>query len=544
MREKDYIPQLIVGLDSLDESANYIHIKHAKENVQYYCPCCKGIIKPRAYKKEELYKMQPHFYHETDGCTEEAYIHYICKTFLFEKGSKFIINGYEYEVASVEIEKSYQTKYGKYTPDITVSTSSGKVFFFEINNTSKKTEEYLPKWDELGNDVVEVDVKTYINNKFDKTTPTFDLIYSDGECFVRKYVSRQYEEIERRKLEWKRQDCINYKIKWEKLDWFWRELQEYIATGSSAEDVIDAYKNLPFEDMEFCWKAIHNHKLKDIEDECIKICNTEFDRRLADKNISFSNSKCTYCFEIHSDKYFSSSETTIVYRKKIRGIDLYKDVVNKLRVDKRALIKDSLLSIDCGILEDLLKIYVYTDNFYICFRSDRNNEPRAEFVYGIDLEDQIKEHYSQRRNKRYMAYREKKKEIIAEQFDSKLNGLKERQMIKKRGKYEKAINEICTLINDCKNKEWHCKWKWKRNSLSISYELYFDHNNNHFGQKYNCSLYFTIKEKDIRKIKTVITKCMKKLYSLSGFKPYRSYSRHQEYIYAGDYSGESRKLFC
>ena len=50
--EKD-LPQLIVALDSLNDDANYVHILDAKENTNYYCPCCKGIVKPRAYKKDK-----------------------------------------------------------------------------------------------------------------------------------------------------------------------------------------------------------------------------------------------------------------------------------------------------------------------------------------------------------------------------------------------------------------------------------------------------------------------------------------------------------
>ena len=153
------LPQLIVGLDSQSEDANYIHINDVKENVDYYCPCCKSLIKPRAYKKDEQYKMQPHFYHINGGCTEETYIHYICKNFLFEAGSKFIVSGIEYEVKEVITEKGYDTKFGIYIPDITVTTTSDKIFYFEIRNTNKKTTDYIPKWDELGNDVVEVDVK-------------------------------------------------------------------------------------------------------------------------------------------------------------------------------------------------------------------------------------------------------------------------------------------------------------------------------------------------------------------------------------------------
>ena len=154
--EKD-LPQLIVALDSLNDDANYVHILDAKENTNYYCPCCKGIVKPRAYKKDKNYQVQAHYYHETGGCNEETFVHYICKTWLFEKGCKFIINNTQYEVYNIEVEKTLYTSFGDYRPDIIVTTTIGKVFYFEIKTTNRKTELYVPKWDELGNDVVEVD---------------------------------------------------------------------------------------------------------------------------------------------------------------------------------------------------------------------------------------------------------------------------------------------------------------------------------------------------------------------------------------------------
>ena len=132
------LPQLIVGLDSNNEDANYVHINDVRENVTYYCPCCKGLIKPRAHKKDKEYQMQPHFYHVEGGCKEETYIHYICKNFLFEAGSKFKVDEVMYEVKKVQTEQVYNTKFGDYNPDITVTTTSGKVFFFEIANTNKK----------------------------------------------------------------------------------------------------------------------------------------------------------------------------------------------------------------------------------------------------------------------------------------------------------------------------------------------------------------------------------------------------------------------
>ena len=78
------MPQLVVALDSDDDKAQYIYISNAKEDMEYYCPCCKGKIKPRAYKDDRAYMVQPHYYHISGGCTEESYVHYICKMFSFK----------------------------------------------------------------------------------------------------------------------------------------------------------------------------------------------------------------------------------------------------------------------------------------------------------------------------------------------------------------------------------------------------------------------------------------------------------------------------
>ncbi len=254
--ERD-LPQLIVGLDSLDDSANYIHIADVKENTNYYCPCCKGLIKPRAYKKDIDYQVQPHFYHETGGCSDETYIHYICKNWLFEKGCKFIVNSVEYEVDHIEIEKTLHTSFGDYRPDIIVTTTIGKIFYFEIKVSNKKTELYAPKWDELGNDVVEVDTRYFINQKYKNDIPEFNLIYSDGECFIKSYSRTDYEEsIAKRKFEWKRQDKLNYKIQWERLDWFWIKMQKYIGGENTDKDVLESFNKLDYSDKLWCYYSI------------------------------------------------------------------------------------------------------------------------------------------------------------------------------------------------------------------------------------------------------------------------------------------------
>ena len=265
--ERD-LPQLIVALDSLNDDATYVHILDAKENTNYYCPCCKGIVKPRAYKKDKNYQVQAHYYHETGGCNEETFVHYICKTWLFEKGCKFIVDNVQYEVENIEIEKTLHTSFGDYRPDIIVATTNDKIFYFEIKTTNKKTELYAPKWDELGNDVVEVDTRYFINQKYKNDIPVFNLIYSDGECFIKNYSRNDYEDIiAKRKLEWKRQDKLNYKIQWERLDWFWNILQEYYIGNKTIEDVCNSFSILEFNDQKFICSKLKSGKHKQVRYE-------------------------------------------------------------------------------------------------------------------------------------------------------------------------------------------------------------------------------------------------------------------------------------
>lgn len=283
--EKD-LPQLIVALDSLNDDANYVHILDAKENTNYYCPCCKGIIKPRAYRKDKNYQVQAHYYHETGGCNEETFIHYICKTWLFEKGCKFIVNNIQYEVENIDVERTLHTSFGDYRPDIIVTTTVGKVFYFEIKTTNKKTELYAPKWDELGNDVVEVDTRYFINQKYKNDIPVFNLIYSDGECFIKSYSRNDYEDtIAKRKLEWKRQDKLNYKIKWEQLDWFWHYLVSYKEKNENMHNVISSFENLNFEDMDFVISIVKKIKCQDLYHSLIPVINNAFYKQIKSYNI-------------------------------------------------------------------------------------------------------------------------------------------------------------------------------------------------------------------------------------------------------------------
>lgn len=325
--EKD-LPQLIVGLDSLNDSANYIHIADVQANTNYYCPCCKGLIKPRAYKKDINYQVQPHFYHETGGCSDETYIHYICKNWLFEKGCKFIVNDIEYKVDYIEVEKTLHTSFGDYRPDIIVTTTLGKIFYFEIKTTNKKTEFYAPKWDELGNDVVEVDTRYFINQKYKNDIPEFNLIYSDGECFIKSYSRTDYEDtIAKRKLEWKRQDKLNYKIQWERLDWFWVEMQGYISREKTDEDVLESFDKLDYSDKLWCYYTIKKKSCVDLKELFKQSINQHF----LDMLNSFQDDKVTILLKQVSPKVYE-----VQCRTEFSYLDytLFEEEVIKLKIQK------------------------------------------------------------------------------------------------------------------------------------------------------------------------------------------------------------------
>lgn len=106
------LPQLIVSLDSLDESANYIHIADAKENVTYYCPCCKGIIKPRAcihYNNREKRRI------EMETVINNLLEHFqaIMKNSIWEIKEKYFNNFFDTYDIEVGIKNGYDYQHKK-----------------------------------------------------------------------------------------------------------------------------------------------------------------------------------------------------------------------------------------------------------------------------------------------------------------------------------------------------------------------------------------------------------------------------------------------
>lgn len=265
----NYEPELMYALDSNDEFADLKNVYDVRGDVVLYCPICLGKVKLwNGQDPTKNYKKQKCFHHIDGMCSHENRVHFAYKIWLMNPGSKFSVNnGKEYTVIDTRIEKTLTTKYGNYRPDIIVEVENSKIFYVEIADTNKKTDDYIMKWDELGNDVIEIDVNDQMwrikNTDAPYNVPDFKLIYSSdiGKCYTRKYVKKEYEDIfTERKIYWKRNDIVNYKIKWELLDWFWRDVQDYYNNKKEIDNVIESFQQLDESDQEFvCNKLNGKH---------------------------------------------------------------------------------------------------------------------------------------------------------------------------------------------------------------------------------------------------------------------------------------------
>ena len=203
----NYEPELMYALDSKSEYADWKNVYNVSGSDVLYCPICLGRVKLwNGQDPNKTYQKQRCFHHIDGMCSQESRIHFAYKTWLLEKGSKFKVGETIYEVVNSEIEKTLHTKFGDYRPDIVVKTTDNHMFYIEIANSNKKNEDYILKWDELGCDVLELNVNDQLGIVSANTMPVFKLIYSSttGECYIKHYVRQDYDEfVTERKIYWK-----------------------------------------------------------------------------------------------------------------------------------------------------------------------------------------------------------------------------------------------------------------------------------------------------------------------------------------------------
>ena len=125
------IPILVVAKDN---NGKYISVLNSDNTKEYFCPICNGIVKPRALNSK---KEQPHYYHVDESCSNESQLHWMFKNWLFDKGTKFLVNDKEYVIDTCEVEVVIKTQYGDYNPDLVITTEDNCKFYVEINYSNK-----------------------------------------------------------------------------------------------------------------------------------------------------------------------------------------------------------------------------------------------------------------------------------------------------------------------------------------------------------------------------------------------------------------------
>lgn len=405
----EYLPQLIVAYDGNDKFANLIHVKKATKDNDYYCPCCGGIVKPRAL---ESTKEQSHYYHITGKCTKESQLHFFCKNWLFEKGSKFYIDDKLFEVNDIEIEKIWSTKFGDYKPDVTVYTTSGETIYFEMFFSNRKTgDDYFCKWDDLANDVVEINIKEYMVKTDENIIPKFTYLYHDGICYSKTYKKRDLyaNTIARVKHELTRQKVLNYKSRIEQLDWFW----QIIINNGTREEILEVLSIMKYEDLLSCYEIIKRKQcVSYLKDDVLNMINqkviSEVRRTINlpsdDKDIYFDlecihgrtykagirlnlktehitynklHTSCEGLYDFNIIKRFPK----IVFNKNVFSIEeiyINEKDVNDLKKIYNYMVnyKKKILNIEDNISnleKDRYKIKIHNNNFTVLIKSDDNS---------------------------------------------------------------------------------------------------------------------------------------------------------------------------
>lgn len=416
---EQYEPELMYALDSKSEYADYKNVYNVSGNDVLYCPICLGRVKLwNGQDKNKVYKKQRCFHHIDGMCSQESKIHFAYKTWLLEKGNKFQVNETIYEVESSEIEKTFHTKFGDYRPDIVVKTTDNHMFYIEIANSNKKNEDYILKWDELGCDVLELNVNDQLGIVSANTMPVFKLIYSSttGECYIKHYVRQDYDEfVTERKIYWKRNDLLNYKIQWEKLDWFWRQLQDFYTEICNLESLIEVFESMD-----------------------------ESDQRFVCSKIKGKHSKLTYDLEMHyTDKNDKEKANLKYISKTIRNINKKYGLSSS---DGRPYLCRNYHCVE-------FKTYnSYSINNTLWIKN--NTTPETVYNYFCPIIEKYFDNIS------IQQVEEKRKEKVLQRRKSK---------IKKR--YEPVLKYYKNIICNSRNNAWHFHYRFNN---ALKYGIYLD----------------------------------------------------------------------
>lgn len=257
--------------DENDEIITIDNINKLNKQNVYHCPVCGSDLKPKAIESKRI---TPHFAHvDASKCNSESQIHFWFKNKFLEKGDKFTVISdieKEYVCRGVLVEQSYETENGLYIPDVTIITECGNMIYFEMAFTNKKqVKDYLDKWLELKNIVVEVDVKQLaMMNEI----PKFKALFYDGKCFNVKKRDTYYNTIGKYKEENLRGNVdVSIKERIRRLDWFWDDLMRYKKEEINIDDLSKVIENIDIKEKRLIYSILIKQRCSDVKNLCMKL---------------------------------------------------------------------------------------------------------------------------------------------------------------------------------------------------------------------------------------------------------------------------------
>lgn len=273
--------QLFWAKNEKDEIVIINEIEENMRNDKYMCPVCGSEVRPIAPNgltiKGEISQRASHFSHfDASKCSVESQIHCWFKNMIILNGDEFIIETDKdntYKCKDVLIEQTYTTSFGDYKPDITILTECGKTIYFEMNYSNKKSvKEYIDKWLELGNIVVEVDLKTLMQSSLDKRACEFKALFYEGKCFNQKKGDEYYNTIGIHKENILKNNILdnNIRDRIKNLDWFWMEVLNYSKDNTNIEDLVNMIDYSENEDKDIIFKILSKKKCVSIYEDYVK----------------------------------------------------------------------------------------------------------------------------------------------------------------------------------------------------------------------------------------------------------------------------------
>jgi len=293
-------------------------------NNKYTCPVCGSEVRPVAIdnktKTGKVAQVSSHFSHfDASKCSNESAIHYWFKNKILVNGDSFIIKTdieNEYKCKEVLIEQFYRTEFGIYRPDITIITECGKSIYFEMNYTNKKkVEDYMDKWLELGNPVVEVDLKALMSASLNKTKYEFKALFYEGKCFNTKKNDLYYDTVGQFKERICKNNIIDNEIREriKKLDWFWMETINYKRGETNIEQLTNYIDYAEQDEKDLIFMILSKKRCVPIYEDYINYKVDLFEKLSKTIIIDFKDTKYNKYFLISKKKISRKNKKNIEY---------------------------------------------------------------------------------------------------------------------------------------------------------------------------------------------------------------------------------------